>query len=100
MNKYTVMITIILFWLFLPLGMMLANLSGFLAIDTTILEKITSSDFNLFSLSGFGTFADFLFGLGKYTISNGIIAVPFIAIFFSALTIITIVTTVWFLRGD
>lgn len=96
MNKFAVSIGLIAFWVVLPVFLALLNISDYQELHTNDYSYLTGDDFNLFSLTGFARAIDFIFGLGKYSISN---VHWMIKIFFVLLFFISLITGFYFARG-
>lgn len=95
-NKTVILVSIIAFWVFLPPFLMLMNVSGFNQVDSDIINEVNADDFNLFSLTGFGTFFDYLLQLAKFSVT-GLGAIANTLLLF--LSIISLVVVVLIIRG-
>lgn len=96
MSNAKYLISIMSFWLIMPTLFILFNVSGYTNLDTTELQDITASDFNLFSLSGFGKVLNFIFGLGKYSFQG---LHPLINILIVVIALASIILGVYLARG-
>lgn len=96
MNRTIILLSIIVFWVVTPPVLMLMNVAGFNKVNTDALNDINADDFSLLNLGGVDTAVDYIFDLGKFTISN----LGFIGqVFFGLLGLISIIIGVMILRG-
>lgn len=96
MNRTTIIIGIVAVWIFLPPFLMLMNVSGFNQLNNDIVQQVNADDFNLLSLTGFGTFFNYLFQLASFSVSG---LGAFANIFILFLSLVSFIVVILLIRG-